>query len=155
MDWFERGLVENRHRLFRYAYRLKRNRDAAEDLVQDVLVRALEKRHLFERGTDLRAWLFCLVHNCNANDVRKAVRRGLEVEPSDAIPSRRRDADVTVFAREIDGSMGLLQPDMMSALRAIAIDEMTYQAAAKRFAVPVGTVRSRVSRGRQMIRALA
>ena len=61
-------------RLRRYARALVRNQETADDLVQDTLVRALAKHHLWQPGTDLRAWLFTLMHNQYVNFVRKAVR---------------------------------------------------------------------------------
>src|SRR5258708_4301287 len=63
-------------RLRRYARALVRNPDNADDLVQDTLLRALSKMHLWQEGTDLRAWLFTLMHNQYVNFVRRAVREG-------------------------------------------------------------------------------
>src|ERR687888_980502 len=72
-----RPLIANEiPRLRRYARALVRNQETADDLVQDTLVRALSKIHLWQPGTDLRAWLFTLMHNQYVNLVRKSVREG-------------------------------------------------------------------------------
>src|SRR5262249_31815411 len=67
-------------RLRRYAIALTRDQDRADDLVQDTLVRALDKEHLWEPGTDLRAWLFTILHNLRVNDVRRGLREGTAVD---------------------------------------------------------------------------
>src|ERR1700749_236751 len=74
-------------RLRRYSRALTRNEIAADDLVQDCLVRALAKAHLWQEGTDLRAWLFTILHNQYVNNVRRAIREGTDVEISDTGPS--------------------------------------------------------------------
>ena len=70
MDDFDRRVVEETPRLLRYARSLTRNADSADDLVQDTLVRALAKRVLWQEGTDLRAWLFTIMHNTHVNRIR-------------------------------------------------------------------------------------
>src|SRR5262245_24932813 len=65
--------------LRRYAQRLTRDKSQAEDLVQNCVVRALVKEHLWQPGTDLRAWLFTLLHNEHVNNVRRSIREGLSV----------------------------------------------------------------------------
>src|SRR5260370_42563872 len=73
-------------RLRRYARALTRDVTAADDLVQDCLTRALSKVHLWQEGTDLRAWLFTILHNQYVNQVRRAVREGTAVGLSDTEP---------------------------------------------------------------------
>src|SRR6202167_1472954 len=88
------SLMDNLHqlieaeipRLRRYAWALCRDGSAADDLVQDCLARALSKIHLWQEGTDLRAWLFTILHNQYVNHVRRAVREGAAVGLSDAEP---------------------------------------------------------------------
>src|SRR6516162_7660667 len=67
-------------RLRRYARALLRDNDRADDLVQDTILRALEKDHLYERGTNLRAWLFAVMHNQYVNSVRRAMRQGQTID---------------------------------------------------------------------------
>src|SRR4029077_5937282 len=72
-------------RLRRYAWALTRDMSRADDLVQSCLLRALAKRHLWQGGTNLRTWLFTILHNQNVNDVRRLVREGVNV-PIEAAP---------------------------------------------------------------------
>ena len=83
-------------RLRRYARALTRDVVQADDLVQDCLTRALTKQHLWQPGTDLRAWLFTILHNQHYTELRRSVREGLSVEldqappvsvPSNALPA--------------------------------------------------------------------
>src|SRR6516165_10059437 len=76
MDDIGQLIVAEIPRMRRYARALLRNRDGADDLVQDTILLALEKNHLYERGTNLRAWLFTLMHNHYVNLVRRSMRRG-------------------------------------------------------------------------------
>jgi RNA polymerase sigma-70 factor (ECF subfamily) len=74
-------------RLRRYARALTRDASAADDLVQEALTRGLLKQHLWVEGTNLRAWLFTIMHNQYVNSVRRAVREGAAVEISETEPS--------------------------------------------------------------------
>src|SRR5882762_10482492 len=77
-------------RMTRYARALARDVVAADDLVQDCLARALGKLHLWQEGTDLRAWLFTILHNQYVNQVRRAVREGAAVGLSESEPMLTR-----------------------------------------------------------------
>src|ERR1700761_8492752 len=108
MDDFGRQLEKEIPRLRRYARALTRDASRADDLVQTCLVRALAKSHLWQPGTDLRAWLFTLLHNQHVNDVRRAVREGVLVEVQDAEPiltaPPRQDAPLGL--RDLDRALG-------------------------------------------------
>ena len=80
MSEFHRLIEQQIPRLRRYARALTRNRDRADDLVQDTLSRALDKQHLWQPGTNLGAWLFTIMHNQNVNNVRRDVREFTAVE---------------------------------------------------------------------------
>src|SRR5437762_5002758 len=80
MGDFGKLLEEQIPRLRRYARALTRNAPIADDLVQDCLVRAVAKQHLWQPGTDLRAWLFTILHNQHVNYVRKSSNKGVSVE---------------------------------------------------------------------------
>src|ERR1700740_2073529 len=71
---FHRLIEQEIPRLRRYARALTRNSDRADDLVQETLTRAIAKAHLWQTGTDMRAWLFTIMHNQNVNAVRRAIR---------------------------------------------------------------------------------
>src|SRR5947207_15298347 len=80
MTDFARLLEAEIPRLRRYARALTRDVSRADDLVQSCLARAVAKQHLWQRGTDLRAWLFTILHNQHVNDVRRGIREGATIE---------------------------------------------------------------------------
>src|SRR5438067_10136986 len=86
MGDFGKLLEEQIPRLRRYARALTRGAPIADDLVQSCLVRAVAKQHLWQPGTDLRAWLFTILHNQNVNEVRRSAREGSNVSIEDAAP---------------------------------------------------------------------
>jgi RNA polymerase sigma-70 factor (ECF subfamily) len=94
-------------RLRRYAIALMRDRTEADDLVHDVVLRALDKLHLWREGTNMRTWLFTIMHNLHANEMRRRSRM-LDVVPMDAAPPRAEAAgqDVSVELSELSGAMG-------------------------------------------------
>jgi RNA polymerase sigma-70 factor (ECF subfamily) len=140
-------------RLTRYARSLTHDPVNAEDLVQESLSRALEKIHLWRPGTDLRAWLFTIMHHQYINEVRRAAReknvplgdRDQALEPHQAKHLEFRD-----LARAFDA----LPSEQRSVIMLVAVDEMQYDEAAALLELPLGTVRARVSRGRDTLRRL-
>src|SRR6185437_6399508 len=86
MSDFNQMLEPQIPRLRRYARALTRDAVRADDLVQSCLARALAKAHLWQPGTDLRAWLFTILHNQHVNDVRRAVREGINIPVEDVAP---------------------------------------------------------------------
>jgi RNA polymerase sigma-70 factor (ECF subfamily) len=143
-------------RLRRYARSLTRNAQTADDLVQDCLVRALSKQHLWFGGTDLRAWLFTIMHNQYVNSVRRSVRQGSEVEVSDTEPSLTRAAnqDRRLELRDLHRALALLPEEQRSVILLIGLEGMAYEVVAEVVGIPLGTVRSRLSRGREELRKL-
>jgi RNA polymerase sigma-70 factor, ECF subfamily len=141
-------------RMRRYAIALTRNEDRADDLVHDALVRALAKQHLWEPGTDLRAWLFTILHNLRVNDVRRGVREGTAVDiehmPEVAAPT---DPSARLTLTELDRAIGRIPEDQRQVILLVGLEGMSYEDAAAVVGVPVGTVRSRLSRGRDALRA--
>src|SRR5437588_5327866 len=83
MNDFHRRLEGEIPRLRRYARALTRNAVRADDLVQDTLARALHKEHLWQPGTNLRAWLFTIMHNQNVNEVKRATQAGMSIDVED------------------------------------------------------------------------
>jgi RNA polymerase sigma-70 factor (ECF subfamily) len=143
-------------RLRRYARALTRNVVAADDLVQDCLVRALAKLHLWQEGTDLRAWLFTILHNQYVNQIRRRAREGVAVEVSETEPKLIRAArqGTRLELRDLDRAMALLPDDQRVVILMIGLEGMSYEAVAEVIGIPVGTVRSRLSRGREALRRL-
>ncbi len=143
-------------RLRRYARALTRDINAADDLVQDCLTRALSKIHLWQQGTDLRAWLFTILHNQYVNHVRRAVREGAAVGLSDAEPllTSAPNQGKRLELRDLERAIAKLPEEQRSVLLLVGLEGMRYEEVAAVLNVPVGTVRSRLSRGREMLRQL-
>jgi RNA polymerase sigma-70 factor, ECF subfamily len=143
-------------RLRRYARALTRDVVAADDLVQDCLVRGLAKLHLWKDGTDLRAWLFTILHNQYVNQVRRAVREGAAISVSDSEPSLTRAAGQArrLELRDLDRALARLPEEQRTVILLVGLEGMRYETVAEVVGVPVGTVRSRLSRGREALRRL-
>jgi RNA polymerase sigma-70 factor, ECF subfamily len=153
---FKQLLEEQIPRLRRYAMALTRNRDEADDLVQETLMRALAKCHLWQPGTDLRAWLFTMLHNQRVNAVRRAVRAGNTVNVEDVSGSVVATTDPTASRTlfELDRAMGQISEEHRQVILLIGLEGMSYEGAAEILGIPVGTVRSRLSRGRDALRVV-
>jgi RNA polymerase sigma-70 factor, ECF subfamily len=149
-------LEEQIPRLRRYAYALCRDRTAADDLVQDCLCRALTKGHLFQPGTDLRAWLFTMMHHQHVNGVRSSVRRGASVSVEDVEPlltePPAQGGGLTL--RDLDRAMSEIGEEQRQVILLVGLEGMSYEEVAAILDVPIGTVRSRLSRGRERLREL-
>jgi RNA polymerase sigma-70 factor (ECF subfamily) len=143
-------------RLRRYARTLARDVTTADDLVQDCLVRALDKLHLWQEGTDLRAWLFTILHNQYVNQVRRSVREGSAVGLSETEPllTRAPHQGRSLELRDLQRAMSKLPEEQRSVILLVGLEGMRYEEAAEVLSVPVGTVRSRLSRGRETLRRL-
>jgi RNA polymerase sigma factor (sigma-70 family) len=146
-------LVELIPRLRRYARALAGDRATADDLVQDTLERAWSKLHLYRRGTDLRAWLFTVMHNVHVNRVRAArATDPLDDEmPELAIRAPQGDA---LVVRDLDRSIARLPDEQRAVLLLVALEEMSYEEVARSLGIPIGTVMSRLSRARAKLRAM-
>jgi RNA polymerase sigma-70 factor, ECF subfamily len=143
-------------RLRRYARALVRDATAADDLVQDCLARALGKLHLWQAGTDLRAWLFTILHNQYVNQVRRSVREGATVGLSEGEPllTHAPHQGRSLELRDLERAMARLPDEQRSVILLVGLEGMRYEEVAAVLGVPVGTVRSRLSRGREALRRL-
>ena len=143
-------------KLRRYARALTRDAADADDLVQDALTRALAKAHLWQEGTDLRAWLFTILHNQYVNHVRRCVREGTAVSLSDTEPKLTAgpSQQARLQLRDLNRALAKLPAEQRQVILFAGMDGMSYDDMAKRTGVPVGTVRSRLSRGRDALRTL-
>jgi RNA polymerase sigma-70 factor (ECF subfamily) len=140
-------------RLRRYARALLRERSAADDLVQDTLERALNKLHLWKRGTDLRAWLFTVMHNVHVNQVRG--RREYAALDADALELPvRATQDVGLEMRDMERMLARLPVEQREVLLLVVLEDLSYDEAANALGIPIGTVMSRLSRAREKLRAL-
>ncbi|MDR5740634.1 RNA polymerase sigma factor [Caballeronia sp. LZ016] len=152
-------LMEHVPRLRRYARALLTNRELADDLVQDTLERALSRSRMFESGTDLRAWLFTIMHNVFVNQVRKASARAVHVSVDDEAFGEAQVAASggqlhSLEVRDLDYALQRLPAEQREVVLLVGLEEMSYAEVASALDVPVGTVMSRLSRGRERLRAL-
>ena len=156
MTEFARLLEAQLPRLRRYARALTRDPSRADDLIQDTLVRALAKQHLYQDGTNLRAWLFTLMHNQHVNNVRRNVREdnSLDVDTVAAHLVAVTDPTASRQLRELDEAIGKLVMEQRQVILLIGLEGMSYEETAAILDVPIGTVRSRLSRGREALRRL-
>ena len=152
MDEAER-LVELIPRLRRYARALVGERTNADDLVQDTLERAWAKLHLYRRGTDLRAWLFTVMHNVHVNRIRATRNADPLDEEMPELAQRATQSD-GLMVRDLDRAVARLPADQRAVLLLVTLEEMSYEEVARTLGIPIGTVMSRLSRAREKLRAL-
>lgn len=151
------GLLEAEiPRLRRYARALTRDVTRADDLVQSCLTRAVAKQHLWQPGTDLRAWLFTILHNQHVNAVRRSVREGISVAVEEMAPvlTVQSNAYATLRLRDLERAIASLPQEQRQVILLVGLEGMRYEEVAEIIGVPVGTVRSRLSRGRDQLRRL-
>ena len=156
MSDFARLLEIEIPRLRRYARALTRDVSRADDLVQSCLTRAIAKQHLWQPGTDLRAWLFTILHNQHVNDVRRSVREGISVPVEDMAPvlTVQSNATAVLQLRDLEAAIAKLPQEQRQVILLVGLEGMRYEEVADILGVPVGTVRSRLSRGRDQLRRL-
>jgi RNA polymerase sigma-70 factor (ECF subfamily) len=148
-------------RLRRYARVLTGDVNRADDLVQDTLTRAWAKRQLWHAGSDLRAWLFTIMHNVHINQFSLRRREFSEVSldaeegPMVAweIPVRATQSDRLELI-ELFAQIGRLPAEQREVLLLAAVEELRYQDIAKVLDVPIGTVMSRLNRAREKLRRM-
>ena len=154
-------LVAALPRLRRYARVLTGDMHRADDLVQDTLARAWEKRRLWQAGSDLRAWLFTIMHNVHVNQYsmrqREFAQASLDADEGPAagweIPVRATQSDRVELA-EVLAQVGRLPVEQREVLILAAVEELRYEEIAEVLGVPIGTVMSRLSRARDKLRRM-
>ncbi len=150
MTSVRRGLEPLIPALRRFARALARDQETADDLVQDTLVRALRAEHLFHGG-DLRTWLFTILLNLDRNRRRGLSRRPVIAVIEDVDPAAPPTSDGT--AKDIERGLALMPPEQREALLLVTLEGMSYREAADVQGVPIGTIMSRLSRARAMLRS--
>lgn len=157
MDEKRAALLSEIPRLRRYARALLHNRDAADDLVQDCLERALTRLDSWQTGDNPRRWLFTIMHHLFIDQTRRSKRRGetqmlpLDHSEAESTPAHQFDG---VASREILDALQAIQPERRAALLLVAVEGLSYAEAAGVLGVPAGTLMSRIARGREDLRAL-
>ena len=139
-------------RLRRYARALAGDSHRADDLVQDTLERALTKFHLWRHGSDLRAWLFAIMHNVFINQLKARRELALDEAVEDALQSAPQSDPLEL--RDLDAALRRLPGEQREVLLLVGLEQLSYAEASQALGVPVGTVMSRLSRGRERLRAL-
>lgn len=140
-------------RLRRYARSLSGDHAKADDLTQDTLLRALDKLHQFQPGTNLLAWLFTIMRNTYLNGIR-AAKFTKDADPHEMqIPAPGNQID-SLALQELSVAIDTLPDDQRETLMLIGVEGLAYQEVAEIMDVPIGTVRSRLSRARAALRPL-
>jgi RNA polymerase sigma-70 factor (ECF subfamily) len=140
--------------LRRYAWALLRDDEAADDLVQDTLERAISRWHQRRSDGNVRAWLFTIQRNLFLNGLRQRRQRGVQVgvETLDEIPAADGATDGSAGLRDILTGLDALPEEQRSVLLLVGVEDLSYEQAAQVLDVPIGTVMSRLSRAREKMR---
>ena len=147
-------VIEQLPGLRRYARALTGESWAADDLVQDTLERACTKWRLWSAGTDLRAWLFTLMHNIYLNQRRGMAPVQATVPLEDVHGELPGPAGSMDDALDLDRCLQRLSADQRAVLLMVTLEDMSYEATARILGIPTGTVMSRLSRARERLREL-
>jgi RNA polymerase sigma-70 factor, ECF subfamily len=162
---FEKALVEeSKTSLLKYAVHLLRGSTdyEARDLVQEVCITALRKRHMFQQKSsdvriDFRRWLSCILHNQFVNIIRRSVKEkgGIIGEGALLLQVSHKETQLgTIYAKQVVDSLKKLPKSHIKILRLVQFDGLTYEQAAAIEGVPIGTIRSRLARGKVRIREM-
>jgi RNA polymerase sigma-70 factor (ECF subfamily) len=153
---FEAEALPHVDRLFHLALWFERNRHEAEDLVQETMIQALQSFHRFQSGTNCRAWLVTILQHVRNNRHRARQRSPLVDDPDDRIahttpfvapvPQDLTDEDVL-------GALGRIPVQYQEVIVLCDVEELTYKEIAEALAIPIGTVMSRLHRGRALLRS--
>jgi RNA polymerase sigma-70 factor, ECF subfamily len=157
MDDRRRAIIDEIPRMRRYARSLLRDRDAADDLVQDSLERALSRMERWTTGDSPRRWLFTIMHHLFVDQLRRAKRHVQAVtmmpETIDALATPAQQPD-KVASTEVLSALQQIAPERRAALTLVAVEGLSYADAANVLGIPAGTLMSRIARGREELRAI-
>lgn len=140
-------------RLRRFAHALTRDRELADDLVQDCIERALARRVTKRAGTSTRAWLYTILRNLHIDHIRRNRNRGIDIELSDDMFGEHETALDRVYVNEVLAALNTLTFDHREVLILAAVEGLSYTEIAAVVDVPLGTVMSRLSRARDALTA--
>lgn len=141
-------------RLRRYARALVGNRDDADDLVQDTLERAWAKSSLWRSVSDMRAWLFAIMHNLHVDGARRPHIHTIAVEEDALSQPVAPPQGERLLVLDLQAALAKLPVEQREILLLVALEDMGYAEVAATLDIPIGTVMSRLSRGRERLRAL-
>ena len=141
-------------RLRRYSRALVNNRDDADDLVQDTLERAWAKSNLWGGVADMRAWLFSIMHNLHVDGVRRPRLPTVTMDDdTPEVPVMPTQGD-RLAVLDLQAALDLLPVEQKEVLLLVTLEDMAYADVAQALGIPIGTVMSRLSRGRERLRGL-
>ena len=163
---FEQEALPHLDAVYAVALRLVRNRDDADDLVQETVLRAFKFFHQFSPGTNCRAWLLTILYNAFRNGYRRSSREPVAANTEDyereldkaviRSGAERNDPESLIFGQlideEIESALNELAEDFRAAILLVDVQELSYQETASVLKIPIGTLRSRLSRGRAAMR---
>lgn len=150
----EKDLVALRPQLRKFALKLTKDVDRAEDLVQDTLIRALEKQDKFLEGSNLWSWTSKIMFNLFVSGYRRAKKRETQYDPEPYImalteePNQEHSTDL----RRVSRSLARLSTEHQEVIYLVCALGHTYLEVANKLKIPLGTVRSRLSRAKQQLR---
>lgn len=141
-------------RLRRYARALLGAHGGADDLVQDTVERGWRKLASWRRDGDMRAWLFGIMHNLHVDRLRQPALATAPLDDALPLPDPGAEPSARLAVRDLDSALAQLPPEQRSVLLLVALEEMSYEQVAATLDIPLGTVMSRLSRGRERLRLL-
>ncbi|WP_153132089.1 RNA polymerase sigma factor [Dechloromonas hortensis] len=149
-----RAILAEIPRLRRYARAMLGDRAAADDLVQDTLERAWCRLAQWRVGSDLRAWLFSIMHNLHVDQLRRPSLPTHSLDDAgDDAPIRPMQSDQLELL-DLEAALSQLPDEQRAVLLLVAVEEMSYAEVAAALEIPLGTVMSRLSRGRERLRQI-
>lgn len=138
--------------LRRYARALLGNQAAADDLVQDTVERGLSKLSWWRPGSNMRAWLFSIMHNLYVDQWRAPACRDVPLDDDDAQLPDPEKTETALLGEDIDAALATLPAGQREVLLLVVLEDMSYDDVAKALQIPVGTVMSRLARAREKVR---
>ncbi|MGB4063467.1 MAG: RNA polymerase sigma factor [Azonexus sp.] len=149
-----RAIIAELPRLRRYARAMLGDRAAADDLVQDTLERAWSRFAQWRAGSDLRAWLFGIMHNLRVDQLRRGSLSTHSLDDDACeVPTRPTQNDLLEVI-DLESALRQLPDDQREVLLLVGLEEMSYAEISAALGVPIGTVMSRLSRGRERLRQI-
>jgi RNA polymerase sigma-70 factor (ECF subfamily) len=152
---FDAAAMPHMAEIFRMATRVVRDRSRAEDITQEVFLQAWKSFHRFEPGTNCRAWLYKILFHCVDHQRRKWFRFPLLMEPEELAgvsEPYREPVSERITDQDILGALDRVPADYRAGVLLVDVEEFAYKEAAQILEVPIGTVMSRLSRGRKLLR---
>lgn len=148
------GLLAWVPRLRRYARALVNNRDDADDLVQDTLERALSRATLWQGVADMRAWLFGVMHNLHVDGVRRPKLHTVVLDDNTPEMPVAATQGERLAVLDLEAALERLPVEQREIILLVALEDMSYAEVAATLGIPIGSVMSRLSRGRARLRSL-